>query len=152
MNPEALVTVVFSILIGAGVLIVFTGMRHRTRILEMAHRERLAMIERGLVPPAELTASVYEEAKGRRSARSSKLLSAGIVIVGLGLGLAMLIGFASREPEVAVGVGGAVVILGAAMIVTAIVVRPSAEEERSGSAPSSRPGVDRKSFPSDPSL
>jgi hypothetical protein len=150
MNPDTAVAVVFIMLIGAGVLIVFTGMRHRTKILEMAHRERLAMIERGLVPPAELTASVYEETRVRRSARSSKLLSAGIVIVGLGLGLAMLIGFASGQPEIAAGVGGAVVILGVAMIVTAVVVRPSPEEDVSASV--SRPGVDRKSFPSDPSV
>ena len=49
-------------------------------------------------------------------------------IVGLGLGLAVLLGFAVRQPEMAVGVGGAVAIVGAALIVTALVVHrtPSA--------------------------
>ena len=76
------------------------------------------MIERGVTPPGDLGGAYLE----RPAARSSRMLSLGIVIVGLGLGLAMLIGFASREPEIAVGVGGAIVVVGAAFIVTALVV------------------------------
>ena len=48
-------------------------------------------------------------------------MSGGIVIVGFGLALATVIGFTSREPEIAVGIGGAIAILGAAFIVTAYV-------------------------------
>ena len=103
-------------------------MRQRTKVLEMVHRERLAMIERGIVPGSDLDATPVQESARRRSARSNRLLSAGIVIVGLGLGLATLIGFASGAAETAVGVGGAVAIIGAALIVTALVVhRPSSE-------------------------
>lgn len=118
MEAETSVAIIFSLIVLGGVVVIIAGMRNRARILEMAHRERLAMIERGLTPPGDLGGAYLE----RPAARSSRTLSLGIVIVGLGLGLAMLIGFASREPEIAVGVGGAVVVIGAAFIVTSLVV------------------------------
>jgi uncharacterized membrane protein YidH (DUF202 family) len=122
MQPESVIALVFSFLIGGGVIIVYSGMRHRTKVLEMMHRERLAMIERGMTPPGELEGTAQQVVKAQRTARSNRLLSAGIVIVGLGLGLATLIAFASREPEVAIGVGGAIAVVGASLIVTALLV------------------------------
>lgn len=151
MNPETALALVFSLVIAGGVLIVIAGMRHRTKVLEMMHRERLAMIERGTAPPGELDATPVSESSSRRSARGNRLLSLGIVIVGLGLGLAVLLGFASGEPETAVGVGGAVAIIGAALIVTALVVHGHRNEDDLGLA-KSRPDGDRRSFPSDPSV
>jgi hypothetical protein len=126
-----------------GVVIVVAGMRHRARMMEMAHRERLAMIERGLTPPPELSAAY----QARPAARSNRLLSFGIVIVGLGLGLAMLIGFASREPEIAVGVGGAIVVLGAAFIVTALVVHGPSRQLDDSYGSLSRSSFDRPAPP-----
>ncbi len=104
-------------------------MRHRTKVLEMAHRERLAMIERGIVPTGELNATDQQVVKAQRTARSNRRLSAGIFIVGLGLGLATLIAFASREPEVAIGVGGAIAVVGASLIVTALLVHGREAED-----------------------
>ena len=123
MTPEVTLASVFVSLIVAGVFTIIAGMRHRARVLEMVHRERLAMIERGLVPPTEQPTSPYDQYTQRdRAKRSNRMLSVGIVIVGLGLAIAMLIGFASREPRIAAGVGGAIVVLGLAFIVTALVV------------------------------
>ena len=122
MDPETVFALVFCFLIIAGVIIVYSGMRQRTRVLEMQHRERLALIERGITPVGDLEANAQQTAKAQRTARSNKLLSAGIFIVGLGLGLSLLIGFASREPEIAVGVGGAVAVVGGSLIVTALAV------------------------------
>ena len=99
-------------------------MRYRSRAMEMAHRERLAMIERGMTPPADLGA-VYQRAN--KAARGSTAMSLGIVIMGLGFALALLIGFASREPEIAIGVGGAIAVVGLAFIVTSIVVHGAAK-------------------------
>ena len=94
---------------------------NRTKVLEMAHRERLALIERGIMPAGDL--DTHQQAvRAQRTARSNKRLSAGVFIVGLGLGLATLIAFASREPEVAIGVGGAIAVVGASLIVTALLV------------------------------
>src|SRR5919112_1169675 len=98
MRPETAVAMIFSLIVLGGVAVIIAGMRNRARIVEMAHRERLAMIERGLTPQGDLGGAYLE----RPTARSTRMLSLGIVIVGMGLGLAMLIGFASREPEVAV--------------------------------------------------
>jgi hypothetical protein len=149
MTPEVTLATVFIALILAGVLTIIFGMRHRAKVLEMVHRERLAMIERGLVPPTELPTSPYDQYTQRdRAKRSNRMLSVGIVIVGLGLAIAMLIGFASREPDIAAGVGGAIAVLGAAFIVTALVVHRSlpdvpAPQSRPPS-PIERPGVERE--------
>lgn len=121
MDPEVVIIIVFTVIASCGVLVILASLWLRSRALEMAHRERLAMIERGLT--SEIPPLTYQDPHMRRSARSGKLLSAGIVIVGLGLAIAFLIGFASREAEIAVGVGGAIVVLGVSLIVTAIVVR-----------------------------
>lgn len=110
-----------------GVLIIVAALRHRTRVVEMAHRERLAMIERGIAPAADTGGPA--EGRSQRSARANRLLSAGIVTVGLGLGLATLIGFASGATDVAIGLGGSIAVVGGALVVTALVVhRPAATE------------------------
>jgi hypothetical protein len=123
MEPETGVALVFGLIVLGGVCVIIAGMRHRARILEMSHRERLAMIERGMTPSGELGSAYVEQP----NARTSRSLSLGIVIVGLGLALALLIGFASREAEIAVGVGGAVAVVGAAFIVMALVVQRPAK-------------------------
>ena len=122
MTPESVFALIFSFLIIAGVIIVYSGMRHRTKVLEMAHRERLAMIERGMAPAGDLDATSQQVVKAQRTARSNRLLSAGIFIVGLGLGLGTLIAFASREPEIAIGIGGAIAVVGGSLIATALLV------------------------------
>jgi hypothetical protein len=100
----------------SGVFLIFMAMKMRSESLEREHRERMAMIERGQVPPAS--------APGRRGP-PAMAMSLGIIIVGFGLGLMMLIAVASGETEVGIGVGGAIVILGAAFIVRSLVVRPA---------------------------
>lgn len=147
MGPEAVIIIVFSVIASCGVLVILASLWLRARLLEMAHRERLAMIERGLAP-SDIPSLTYQDPQLRRSARSSKLLSAGIVIVGLGLAIALLIGFASREGEIAVGVGGAIVVLGISLIVTAIVVRGGGGPEFD--TPSSGLSRDDRSVPKPP--
>src|SRR5262245_25732487 len=127
MQEETVVFWLFSFVIVGGVFIVVSAMHYRAKMLEMAHRERLAMIERGIRPAGDLAVP----SRDRPKRRSYRLLSGGIVTVGFGLGMAMLLGFTSREPEIAVGVGGAIAILGAAFIVTALVANrdvPSSAE------------------------
>lgn len=120
MQEETVVFWLFTFVIAGGVFVIVSALKYRAKILEMAHRERLAMIERGLKP---VGGPLTDLLPSRPKARSSRMMSGGIVVVGLGLALAMVIGFASREPEIAVGVGGAVAILGAAFIVTSYVTR-----------------------------
>lgn len=122
MQPEELFASVFVLVVFSGVFIVVMGLRQRSQQLEMQHRERMAMIERGIVPAPETVATGGHRATGAGASRS---LSLGIVIVAVGLGLMTLIGVAFGEAEAGVGVGGAIAILGAAFIVRALVVRPA---------------------------
>ena len=125
MQEETVIFWIFSFVIAGGVVVIVSAMKYRAKVLEMAHRERLAMIERGLKPTGPPLSHLGLD---RPKARKSRMLSGGIVIVGFGLALATVIGFASREPEIAVGIGGAVAILGAAFIVTAYVTQNQTDD------------------------
>jgi hypothetical protein len=121
MQVEELFAMVFSIGIFAGVFIVYLGLRQRSQLLEMRHRERMAMIERGQIPLSEPSGMAPS---GRRidgsAAPASRSLSLGIIVVGLGLALATIISIAGQSPETGVGVGGAIAILGGAFIVRSL--------------------------------
>jgi hypothetical protein len=119
MDLQALFAIVFTVSMLAGVFVIFLAMRQRAQVLEMRHRERMAMIERGQVPLSDPPA-----VRRIGSTPSSRSLSVGIVIVGLGLALMTIISIAAGTPDVGVGVGGAIVILGGAFIVRSLVVRP----------------------------
>src|SRR5262245_18956300 len=98
MQEETVVFWLFTFVIAGGVFVIVSALKYRAKIVEMAHRERLAMIERGLKP----TGPLVDLASTRPvRARSSRMMSGGIVVVGLGLAIAMVIGLASREPEIA---------------------------------------------------
>ncbi len=132
MQPEELFALVFVIGMFTGVFIVFMGLRQRSQQLEMRHRERMAMIERGQIPLAEPSGtSSYPQRLDPGAARSSRSLSLGIIVVGLGLAIMTIIGIAGDSAEVGIGVGGAIAILGGAFIVRSLVV--------SGDGATSRP-------------
>jgi hypothetical protein len=102
-----------------GVIIVVVGLQQHTKKLEMRHRERMAMIERGLVPPPELDPAQFEAHVHRPRRSQSRHTSLGVALVAVGLGVMLIIGFAGGAPGPAIGVGGAIALLGAAFIVNA---------------------------------
>jgi hypothetical protein len=100
----------------------------QSRIRELEIRERIAMVERGLVPPPEVDPRGFDRAMDnhdrrvdrdyRRPARGPlRHRRSGITVMGVGMGLLVLIAFAGGEPNVAIGVGGAIVILGLAFFI-----------------------------------
>jgi hypothetical protein len=101
-----------------GVVIILAGLRYRAHLKELRHRERLAMIEKGIVPPATEPHEIYGRGLKQRS------LSFGIIVVGLGLALMLLIGVAGGALETGVGVGGSIAILGVAFIVRSVFAAP----------------------------
>ena len=113
MDGNVLLALVFVVGMFAGVFLIFLAMRARSEALERQHRERMAMIERGHIPTSE----------PQISRASSRSLSLGIITVGLGLALMMVISIAGQTPDVGIGIGGAIVIIGAAFIVRSLVVR-----------------------------
>ena len=112
---DAAFALMFAVVMVSGVFLIFTAMKQRSESLERQHRERMAMIERGQIPPAEPV---------RRGRGSSLAMSLGIIIIGAGFALMTVIAIAAGEPGVGIGIGGAIVIVGVAFIVRSLVVRP----------------------------
>ena len=56
MDAGELLAVVLSLtaMLG-GVVVILAGLRYRTQVRELRHKERLAMIERGMMPPPSST-------------------------------------------------------------------------------------------------
>jgi hypothetical protein len=120
----------------------------KTKLSEMAHRERIAMIEKGLVPPPE--ASHLEKTLKAFGPHGDKILdpavmatvrapnerfrTLGVTTIGIGIGLMLLIGVAFGAQEAGIGVGGAVAAVGVAMVVNAYLGTGS-----SRSTPADRP-------------
>jgi hypothetical protein len=111
-----------------GIAVAIASIVSKSRIREMEIRERIAMIEKGLVPSPEVDPNGFERAVARQAIartydRPLRLSSgrhrrAGIILMGVGFGLMLLIGLAGDEPPArAIGVGGFLAVLGAAFLV-----------------------------------
>jgi hypothetical protein len=123
----------------------------KARVRELEVRERIAMIERGLVPPPEVDPRGFDHAMSRmerleqyRGYRhgSGRHRRAGVILVGVGLGLMVMIGFAGGEPGPAIGVGGFIAIIGASLFVSGMFenrVDPPVTSPGSFGAPTSTP-------------
>jgi phosphate/sulfate permease len=142
---EQLFALVFVMGMVAGVIVILMAMRQRSHLLEMQHRERMAMIERGMPPndqPHRLHTLVRRPAAaGSGSTRSMTL---GIVIVAVGLGLMSIVGIAAGTPDVGIGIGGAIMIVGTAFIINSIVSRNMAPAQpETPASPPPLPRIDR---------
>ena len=157
MDEGAQVLLGVIVFILGGVALMITAMNNRRRMLEIAHRERVAMIERGLVPSPELDPAGFEAGAGlgpRREAvgAGERYRTAGVIMIGIGLGLMILLSFAAGVPDVGVGVGGAWAVLGGASLLNYFLIsrrdlerltaarwRPPAERETPTPPPNIHP-------------
>jgi hypothetical protein len=105
------------------------AMQNRRQVREMRHRERLAMIDRGLVPPPEVDPGAFDANFARPNLPESRATvrwrSAGVMMIGMGLAFMFLISFAAGEAGVGIGVGGAFALIGAAFFVNATLLNKS---------------------------
>src|SRR3954471_10767816 len=97
----------------------------RARVRELEIRERIAMIERGLVPAPEVDPRGFDRAMTRLERRehrsgSGRHRRAGVTLMGVGFGLMVLIAFTSNETSVAIGVGGFLVVMGIAFFINSL--------------------------------
>jgi uncharacterized protein DUF6249 len=106
-------------------IIIKTTLHARVRELEI--RERIAMIERGMVPAPEADPRGFDRAMQRmervqefRSKSGSRHRRAGVTLMGVGFGLMVLITFAGDSPQSALGVGGFLVVIGLAFFINAL--------------------------------
>lgn len=145
MRQEEAMALIMATFILAGAGLMMGAIVNRRKVREMEHRERLAMIERGLIPSPELDPVRFEAAAGfaspgdaaaadRSGATAVRYRTAGVLMIGLGLGLMTLITFTAGEPGVGVGVGGAWAILGAASLINYFLMAHRADT-RSGGMP-----------------
>jgi Flp pilus assembly protein TadB len=126
VEESVLVVVSLSLIIVAGVSVIWMGMQSRRQIREMEHRERLAMIERGILPSPELDPAGFEArmspSRPADSPASTRSRTAGIMMIGLGFAFMFLVSLAAGEPGVGVGIGGAFALIGAAFFVNAVML------------------------------
>ncbi len=100
----------------------------RARIRELEIRERIAMIEKGLVPPPEVDPRGFDRAMDRYdrlqwTATAARHRSAGITLIGVGIGLFLMIALAGGETNVGIGVGGFIGVLGLAFLINSLFER-----------------------------
>lgn len=115
-----------------------------TRLRELEIKQRIAMIEKGLVPPPEVDPGRFEESlvPGRMSDRGpawARYRRSGVILMGVGLGLMVLIGMAGESPNQGLGVGGFVAVLGLAFWLAGWIEAPRSSDRMprsSGSGPS----------------
>jgi hypothetical protein len=124
----------------------------QARVRELEVRERIAMIERGLVPPPEKDPQGFDRAMSRydrirdeardqdwlRPGRShSRYRTGGVTLMGIGFGLMLLISVAGGAPEAGIGVGGFLVVMGLAFVVNSWLSRSDPPYTRPMPPPSS---------------
>jgi len=100
----------------------------RARVKELQIRERIAMIEKGLMPPPEVDPRGFDRAmdmydRVQWSTSSARHRRAGIVLLAIGIGLFLMIGIAGNEPNAGIGVGGFVGVLGLAFLINSLFER-----------------------------
>ena len=126
MIPVMIFLIPITAMLGAFVYLI-TRTVSRARVRELEIRERLAMIERGLVPSPEADPTGFERAMARHQHTvvlrkgSARSRGAGVIVMGLGMALILLIAFAGGEPGVAIGVGGALAVLGLAFFLNSLI-------------------------------
>jgi len=154
LTGEMLVPLLFFALLALGFFYV-AGMTivSQRRIREMEHRERLAMIERGLIPSPELDPGLFERRTGMDSGPESPVASRsrsiGVLLMGMGLGLTIMISFAGGAPSTGIGIGGAIAVLGAAFYVNGTLTRRD-DARRPPTSAIRSPSPERHDPPSNP--
>jgi len=135
-------------IVGSFLYVIIKTLAH-SRVRELEIRERIAMIERGLVPPPEVDPKGFDRAMTRldrhemrsrergHGAYGGRHRRAGVTLMGVGFGLMVLITFAGENPSNAVGVGGFLVVMGVAFFVNGLIdTRPEPSSGAAASNPS----------------
>jgi len=147
MHDVIWVLVPIAAIVGAfGAAIAATMARARIRELEI--RERIALIEKGLMPPPEVDPHGFDRAMNQYdrallSTSSARHRRAGIVLIGIGIGLFLMIGIAGDEVNAGIGVGGFVAVLGLAFLINSLFER----QMPAHASPSSNPASGSGSLP-----
>ncbi len=120
---------VVSVLVLSGVALIAMAMRGRQRLKELAIRERIAMIERGVLPPPEVDPDRFDRSlllayavRRGSNLKGTRYRTLGVMLMGLGSALFLLLAFAAGVPDVALGVAGGIIVLGLATYINGALV------------------------------
>ena len=126
MSEEQVMVSVFSLMIFAGVAVLWMAMSNRRALREMEHRERIALIQAGIVPAPEADPLAFETQFEPSSSlsRKDRWRTAGTLTVGLGMALLVLLSFTGNG-DIGFAVGGAFVVLGLSFLVNGTLLSPT---------------------------
>ena len=113
------------------------------RIIELAQRERIAAIERGVDPSKlaplpimdEDNSPMYRTYAEYALRRTHGLMIGGVVTLAVGLGLMVFLMIVAREESGAWAVGLIPAMVGVALLISAWVIRPKKNDQDSTSMP-----------------
>jgi uncharacterized protein DUF6249 len=96
----------------------------RARVRELEIRERIAMIERGMVPSPESDPNGFERRmhamdRIQHVHAGSRFRAGGVMVMSVGFGLMMLLWFVGA-PREGVGIGGFLVIIGFGLFINSL--------------------------------
>jgi hypothetical protein len=112
----------------SGLFVAFTSIVTRGKIRELEIRERIAMIERGMVPAPEADPNGFERRmhtidRMQHRHAGSRFRTGGILVMSVGFGLMTLLWFVD-VPREAIGIGGFLVIIGFGLFVNSLFSSP----------------------------
>lgn len=151
--PHAWQFLIFIVAILAGCTVAIVGTLARNRVRELEIRERIAMIEKGLMPSPEVDPRGFEQAMAAqdrfvdhaRQRPSGRHRRGGITLMGVGFGLMVLITVTGGDVRQGLGVGGFLVIMGLAFLINGLF-----ESREWRGLPPASPSPPSPTSPSDP--
>jgi hypothetical protein len=123
MIERVMIMALFGAVVLGGMGLIAVMLRGRQRLRELAIQERIALIEKGLMPSPEADPMRFEQLVSLRrpaNQRAARYRSAGVFIIGWGAAIFLLLFFAASVPAVAFGVGGGIAIIGAASFINGV--------------------------------
>jgi hypothetical protein len=125
-----------------GIILAVINSFNRTRIRELEIRERIAMIERGMVPSPETDPGGFEKRmhtveRMQHRHVGSRFRSGGIMVMTVGFALMTMLYFVGAGEDVALGIGGFLVIIGLGLVVNGFLSAPSIPPLPPGTGPQS---------------
>jgi len=124
--------------VAGGITAGIVRMLSQHRLLELAQRERIAAIERGVdpaklppmpVPTDDDVAAAYLSPRQQSLRRAQGLMIGGLVCAAVGVGLSGMLALLAGEEAHAWAVGFIPFAVGVALLLSAMIVRRGAEDE-----------------------
>jgi hypothetical protein len=132
-----------TVIVGSFIYAIFQTMA-KSRVRELEIRERIAMIERGLMPPPEVDPRGFDRALHRLErqqfrSRAGRHRRAAVTLMGIGFGLMILLGFLTGDGRMAFAVGGFLAVLGLAFFINSLIDNREEPPARTLSGPAWSP-------------